>query len=279
MDLGQGAIAKYMSTTLDISLLNMLLGKFRADNILGIERDGIDTSAYSNMFTTTNSGISSFTVRYGTNTLLPTNDRRQFSMFMKGFTYPNQITLPVELVSFSAMLNTNNNVDLRWTTSFEKNVSHFVIERSLDGKDFTDAGMVFAYGNTSDLMNYTFTDTKINVKQAGMIYYRLRSEDIDGKRQYSSIRVIRLAKEEQSVAIVSYPNPVVNELRVTIPRAWQGKKVSYEVLNNNGRLSIRTESGNSSQTETINVSNLGSGFYMVRVTCNGETAVQKIFKQ
>jgi hypothetical protein len=44
-------------------------------------------------------------------------------------------------------------------------------------------------------------------------------------------------------------------------------------------LTLRAESGNSSQTETINVSNLTAGVYMVKVTCNGETATQKIVKQ
>jgi hypothetical protein len=111
-----------------------------------------------------------------------------------------------------------------------------------------------------------------------VIYYRLRSVDIDGKSQLSPVRLIRLGKEE-SIAVVTYPNPVSNELRITVPSAWQGKKVSYEVLANNGRITIRTESGSSSQTETLNVSSLSPGFYVVRVSCNGETATQKIVKQ
>lgn len=280
MNMGTGAVAKYMSTTLDISLFNLLLGKFRADNVLGIERSGIDTAAYSNMFTTSNSGISSFTVKFGTITpLIRSTESRQFSLYMKGFTYPSQLTLPVELTSFNAFLD-GNKVDLKWETASEKNVSHFVIEKSTDGKNYSDAGMVFAFGNTSEKMNYSFTDKNINTNTTSVIYYRLRSVDIDQKNQYSSVRVIRIGKDNnQGIAILTYPNPVTNELRVTVPASWQGKKVSYEVLSNNGRLTIRTESGNSSQTETINVSNLNTGIYMVRVSCNGETAVQKIVKQ
>jgi hypothetical protein len=276
--MGNGGTASFMGTSLDLSLLNLLSGKFIGENLLGIERSGIDTSAFSNMFTASNTGISSFTVKYGTTALLPTGANRQFSLYMKGFTYPDQITLPVELTSFSAVLN-GNKADLRWTTATERNVSHFVVERSLDGKNYEDAGLVFAYGNTTETMNYSFSDAKINTAKAGMIYYRLRSVDIDTKSQFSAVRMIRIAKQnDQTIAVLTYPNPVTNELRVTVPGNWQGKKVSYEVLNNNGRLSIRTESGSSSQTETINVSNLTAGVYLVKVTCNGETALQKIVK-
>jgi hypothetical protein len=280
MRMGNGAVANYMGgVTLDITLLNLLLGKFKGENLLGIERSGIDTTSFSNMFTANNSGISSFSVRFGTNTLVPSSGTRQFSLYMKGFAYPSQMTLPVELVSFTAALNTNK-VDLKWTTATERNVSHFVVEKSLDGKDYTDAGVVFAYGNTSEKMNYSFTDKNINVSQPGVIYYRLRSIDIDTKTQYSQVRMIRIGKQSESnITVLTYPNPVANELRVTVPGGWQGKKVSYEVLSNNGRLTIRTESGNSSQTEAINVSSLSPGMYVVRVTCNGETATQKIVKQ
>src|SRR6185503_1463224 len=142
-------------------LLDMILGKFKGTNILGIERTGIDTSSMGNMFTTTNKNISSFTIKYGTNTLLPTTDTRQFSMYMKGFTYPSQVTLPVDIISFNAMLEGTTKANLTWVTSTEKNVSHFVVEKSTDDKNFSDAGIVFAFGNTQDKQTYNFSD-KIN---------------------------------------------------------------------------------------------------------------------
>ena len=126
---------------------------------------------------------------------------------------------------------------------------------------------------------YNFSD-KINASAGSVIYYRLRTVNVDAKNQYSIIRLIRIDKENSTnIAVTTYPNPVTNDLRVTIPAKWQNKKVSYELIANNGRLTLRAESGNSSQTETINVSNLTAGVYMVKVTCNSETAMQKIVKQ
>jgi hypothetical protein len=279
INVGGGGIAKFMSTSSDLSLLQIIGGRFMGQNVSGIERDGIDTASMRNMFTASNSNVSSFTIKYGATTTTRDEDDRQYSLYMKGFTYPNQMTLPVELTAFSATLNDSKKaVDLKWTTETEINVSHFSIEKSLDGQNYSEAGVMFAYGNTSSKMNYSFTDKNINASGKGVIYYRLRSVDIDGKSQLSPIRIIRIGKEE-SVTVLTYPNPVANELRVTIPASWQGKKVSYEVIANNGRVTIRTESTSSSQTETINASSLTQGFYVVRVICNGEVATQKIVKQ
>lgn len=274
-----GGVASFMSTTLDINILQLLLNKFRGSNILGIERNGIDTSAWGNMFTVTKPNVSSFSVKYGASTLNANPVNRQFSLYMKGFAYPNQITLPVEWVSFSAILNTDK-ADLKWTTAAEKNVSHFSIEKSTDGKNYTQAGLVFAYGNTSENSNYSFTDKNINTNKAGVIYYRLRSVDIDGRNDLSIIRSIRIGKKtENGISVLTYPNPVTTELRITIPSNWQGKKVSYEMYNNNGQAALKNIIGASSQTEIMNVNNIAPGFYIIKVSCDGETAQQKIIKQ
>jgi Secretion system C-terminal sorting domain len=187
-------------------------------------------------------------------------------------------TLPVQLKYFTAQLN-NNKVDLKWVTSTEINTSHFVIEKSFDGRNFIDAGTVFAFGNTTEEKIYNFIDN-INSSQAAVIYYRLRTVDVDGKFDYSATRIIRIGKQtEQTITILTYPNPVSNELKITLPDNWQNKKVIFEIYNANGQASKRTENANSGQTETLNVSNLGQGFYFVRVSCEGQTAQQKIVKQ
>ena len=274
---GVGSIMNYLMTNPDISVLQILPGDYIGQNVLGIERNGIDTSYLNNMFTAKNNNISSLTVRYGTLTIVSSSSSRQHSLYMKGFAYPGS-TLPVKLTAFTATLNNNNKVDLKWSTASEINVSHFVIERSTDGSNYSDIGMVFAYGNSTDQKNYTYTDNVSNF-QTAIVYYRLRSVDIDEKAQYSETRVIRISKQsEATVNIVTYPNPVSSELRITIPTNWQNKKVIYEIFQANGQVAKRIESASSSQTETMNVSQLSSGFYFVRVTCNGEIAIQKIIK-
>lgn len=275
-----GGTASYKAGTLDISVLQMLLGglnNFVGQNILGIERADIDTTALGNMFTVSKGSVSSFTIRAGASNLLGNKDDRQFSIYMKGFNYVQTITLPVKLESFNAFLNNSSKVDLKWATSGEINVSHFVIEKSYDGVIFSEAATVFAYGNTNTRMNYGVTDN-INDAASPVIYYRLRSVDIDGKSAYSETRVIRIGKQAGSqVTILTYPNPATNEIRITIPASWQNKQVVYELFHANGQTAKKLQT-NGSQTETLNLTGLYSGMYIVRVSCGGETAQQKIIK-
>ena len=187
--------------------------------------------------------------------------------------------LPLKMETFSATLNDEKNAELKWTTSSEVNVSHFVVEKSTDGIHFKDAAIVFAYGSNGAKTNYSFTD-KLTNEQATVIYYRIRSVDLDEKTQLSNTRTIRIiSKTGNNVTILTYPNPASHELRVTLPAGWQNKKVIFELYNSNGAIVRKAENSHSSQTETLDISALSPGFYMVRVTCNGESARQKIIKQ
>lgn len=246
--------------------------------------EGIDVNATRVMTTVTFNNKSWYRMRLGGSTNNSGGSSaadRMYSFWYKGFNFnmPVQTTLPIKLVSFTATLN-NGKTDLKWITSSEKDVSHFVIEKSLDGKNFTDAGTVAATGNSNSDNTYNFTDANINSDRASVIYYRLRSVDIDAKSQLSDIRLIKIDKAGSlNLSIQTYPNPVTSELRVTLPANWQGKKVNYELVNNNGQIAARKLASSSSQTETLNVSGLPTGFYIVRVSCDGETAIQKVIKQ
>lgn len=187
-------------------------------------------------------------------------------------------TLPVKLLSFNAMLAPNNKVDLSWSTAIEINASHFVIERSFDGKNFSDVGLLFAFGNTDITQNYKFTDN-INAAEKTIIYYRLRQVDADGKVEYSAVRIIRANKQTDKVTILTFPNPVTSSLRVSIPNNWQGKQVNYEIVNAAGQTAKRIQIANSSQTETLDLGTLAPGAYLVKVSCGLEIAQQKIVKQ
>jgi len=144
--------------------------------------NGVDVNATNIMTTQTYNNNSSFRMRAGaaTGSSSSSSADRMYSFWFKSFNYniPVQVTLPVKLVSFSATLN-DGQADLKWATSSEKNVSHFSVEKSFDGQNFSQAGLVFAAGNSAAIVNYTFADKNINTSQKGIIYYRLRSIDID----------------------------------------------------------------------------------------------------
>jgi hypothetical protein len=278
ISMGAGATAWYMGSNPTISLTKVGVGTFMGINTDGITRNGVDTSVKSNMFTVTNINVSSFTAKLGISNDHSTKTLRLFSIYMKGFNYPEMAVLPITLQSFTTTLNNNNEVNVKWTTATQSNVSHFEVQRSIDGKNFSETGIVFSNGNSTNAVNYSLTDDISSVK-ANLIYYRLCAVDLDGKLQYSDIRTVRISQTAaQSISIVTYPNPAANELRVSIPSTWQNKKVTYELYNVYGQLTKKVDEGSSSQTETINISKLTTGMYIMKVICEDQSYIQKVIK-
>ena len=226
IDLGAGATAAYMVSPTNISITSTGPGTYRGISANGQDNSGIDTAGFANMFTVTNSNVSSFKLKLGIVKTNSAQSSRQFGIYMKGFVYPGLSTLPVELKYFNASLNNDlNKVDLNWVTATEKNVSHFTIEKSSDGKNFSEAGLVFAMGNSTETIKYFFEDKNINTAKAGVIYYRLRSVDMDGTFEYSPIRIITISgQNKQTLSVQTYPNPVSNDLRLPFLQTGRVKK-------------------------------------------------------
>ena len=204
---------------------------------------------------------------------LPINPGPQIS----GIAGTEEFSLPLVMTAFKAILN-NDKVVLTWTTGLEKKLSHFVIEKSTDGKDYKDAAVIFAVANASAKQNYSFTES-ISIHARGILYYRIRIVDPFGKYQTSAVKIIRIGEESNVATVEAYPNPVVNELRITIPSAWQNQQVIYELFNTGGRLVKRIMSNNANQTEVVNLENFTAGVYVVRASTRSESKSQNIFKK
>lgn len=94
----------------------------------------------------------------------------------------------VKLVSFTGSLN-GTKADLKWVTEAEVNVSHFIIEKSTDGVNYSDAGVFFAYGTGSDKTNYSFSVSQQT--NSGAVYYRLFVTGNNGKGFYSEPCIVK----------------------------------------------------------------------------------------
>lgn len=183
--------------------------------------------------------------------------------------------LPVTLSAFSALLNKHKS-ELRWSAESEIDVSHYIVERSVNGKTYSDVASLAANGNTKNKIEYTYSDDISNLK-AEVIYYRLRLVDIDGKTDYSVVRVIRTGKQNE-MNVFAYPNPVSTELKITAPQTMLGSEVKIELYNGNGQLVKSKKAVMSSPAETINTSDIKAGFYLLRIATGTESCQFKIIK-
>ena len=69
--------------------------------------------------------------------------------------------VPVELSSFIANVS-GTDVTLNWSTATETNNNGFEVQRKLEN-EFVTIGFVKGYGTTTEVQNYSFTDSKLSV--------------------------------------------------------------------------------------------------------------------
>ena len=111
--------------------------------------------------------------------------------------------LPVELVAFTAE-RAGAKVLARWSTAQELNNKGFVLERSADGRNFTDASTLLpGAGSSTAAHAYAFTDVQA---PAAATYYRLRQVDAGGAAAYSPLALVAALKEAPA-HLTCYPQP------------------------------------------------------------------------
>ncbi len=139
--------------------------------------------------------------------------------------------LPVTLQSFSAK-KLGEQTYLTWATASEKNSSHFIVERSIDGKKFMAIGEVKAAGNSSEKLAYQFEDSN---PLSIITFYRLKMVDFDGKSEYSNIVSLENKGAATPLSIV-YPNPASDELTVEYNAPKAIGDLTADVYDTTGRL-------------------------------------------
>ena len=274
----------YKIEKIDSALVNSLTFKklssyfqgydYRIEGIIA-NSPGIDTSAKNVMAKFKYSNKQSINFRIGASTAGSTSTA---AMRLNSIWFSDLYigtTMPLKLISFTAEVE-NNVVGLKWTTASEENLKKFVIERSYDNKNFSEVNAVLPHDHPADKNNYTILD-KLPENSPTTIYYRLHSIDMNGKGEYSDTRIITMQKNS-SLNISAYPNPVVNNLLVTIPPAWQTKNVMFELFTVNGQVAKIFNTTNTGQTEILNVNNIAPGSYFLNASCDGKIIRGKIIK-
>lgn len=178
--------------------------------------------------------------------------------------------LPIQLISFEAQAVDNKKVLCEWITATEINNDYFTVERSANGQDFEETGIVDGAGNSNSILNYNFTDEN---PFSGVSYYRLKQTDFNGQFTYSNVVSVTIKKSFNTQASI-YPNPAHNNFTTAFNFDFE-QPVLLQVYDMAGRKVltenfIATEGVNSRKTD---VSQIANGVYIVEIT-SGETKEQ-----
>lgn len=184
---------------------------------------------------------------------------------------PAGITLPVNLVSFKAM-RTATNVLLNWETATEINNLGYYIERLQGSGSWETIGFVHSQavdGNSSSLLSYSYTD--IN-NFNGVLQYRLRQVDKDGRYKYSEVRVVRNSTDGTKMLV--YPNPANNGSFTIL---FDNKLIARDVtlIDMSGRIIKQWKGITDSR---LQIDNLNPGSYMVQIVAQqtGMVTTEKV---
>jgi hypothetical protein len=168
--------------------------------------------------------------------------------------------LPVELTRFTAKRQGDAGL-LRWATASEKNSAYFVVESSLNGRDFQALGQVPSQGNSTQMQAYQFVDAKLARYGAKEVFYRLQQVDQDGTIAYSPVRTLSLPTVAGSAQLLAYPNPAHDKVQVLLTG---GATAPLELFDAVGRL-VRTQPVSASEMETaLSLTGLPTGVYVLR---------------
>ncbi|MBN8688529.1 MAG: T9SS type A sorting domain-containing protein [Chitinophagales bacterium] len=184
------------------------------------------------------------------------------------------VVLPVTLLQFNGTL-ANGQTQLQWVTEQETGFSHYSIQRSFDGLQFSTIGKVDARG-AATRNEYRFTDALHSNHTAGRIYYRLQLTDKDGKNSYSKVIFFNQAQTGSDFRV--FPNPAVNNVTVSLSLEKSGN-VRLTLTDMKGTIVKQMISslpaGKSSLT--MDCSQLSSAMYILTLqTTDGQLLQEKL---
>jgi hypothetical protein len=181
------------------------------------------------------------------------------------------VPVPVKFLGFDATKK-NNSAILNWSVENESALTDkYVIESGFNGIDFPNTiATVAAYNNGKAANTYSFTQDNLSaVRNSGVLYYRIKQIDKDGKFVYTPIKNVRL--DGKSFAVNAYPNPVKASTKLTIDLLDEAK-VIISITDASGKQvkGMQVQGFKGPNIKEVNLSNLSSGNYMLKVQSGTE---------
>ncbi len=177
--------------------------------------------------------------------------------------FTNGTVLPLEWGDITAMRQ-GSAVEIKWYTMQEWHVSHFDVERSMDGINWKKAITDIPANNKPYRSDYKQTDIP---DQYGDLYYRIRQTDLDGRFSFS--KTVSVSAQQADVPVYISPNPASDRFVIS---GKLSSEISSVALVNTGGSVIKVWKGNQNQFE---LSGISKGVYGLRVHLkNGNTINQ-----
>jgi len=181
-------------------------------------------------------------------------------------------TVPVSLLSFNAQ-PVKTRIDLSWTTSMELNNKGFIVERSINGIEYTKIGWVNGRGTSNEMTSYSFADRFVH---PGILYhYRLKQVDIDNREQLSQIRQAKITDGGAEISVS--PNPASEQVKLFV----RGYRFAKEVclLNSEGQKVKSWVNLDLQSPVQLSLAGLAKGIYIFNISTQDAVLSKKLIIQ
>ena len=183
-----------------------------------------------------------------------------------GINTTKEVPVPVELVSFSGLVN-NGILNLKWQTATEKNNRGFEIQRKI-GTNWESIGFVNGNGTSTETNKYSFSDNLSNLTMAGSVFYRLRQVDYDGTATLSKEIEVSFNSIPTSFELSqNFPNPFNPSTAITyaLPFESNVKLTVYNTLGQVVKELVNEVKGTGIHKIDFDGSTLSSGVYFYSI--------------
>jgi pectin methylesterase-like acyl-CoA thioesterase len=173
--------------------------------------------------------------------------------------------LPVELSTFTAV-SKGRNVELKWSTSTEKNSSVFEVEKKQASADaWQKIGSVKAADLSNSPKSYNYTDKNA---ATGKYNYRLKMVDNDGTFNYSKVAAVDISAPTEFALSQNYPNPFNPSTRISysLPFESNVKLIVYNSLGETVKELVNSYQNGGYYELTFDSKNLSSGIYFYTIS-------------
>lgn len=168
--------------------------------------------------------------------------------------------------ALQASLYNQHQVHVNWQTTNERNVSHFELERSIDGIHFLTIQQIASQGNNPISNLYSLYDDVSNLKST--IYYRIKMVDIDGQINYSNTVFVYLNSLEKQQVF-----PTLFSTKITVAGLKKENAYTIQLTDIYGRIAYNSmqESTNLGQVVLTQIDHLAKGNYIL--ICQDEDGI------
>jgi hypothetical protein len=191
----------------------------------------------------------------------------------KGCVPPPNTILAIRLAFFKGAIN-NKKITLQWLSAFEQDIQSFVIEKSLDGRNFYPL---------TNLRPSNISGTQYSTEDANPAnsfnFYRLKVINLNGTIEYSSILKFNFTKGASSNWTM-YPNPAAGNTFVTY-QSFTRKQIKMSIADVTGKTI-------SSKAFTIqpginkllvDAERLSAAMYLLRIESDGNIETTSFIKK